>query len=412
MPESPAQILAFLRQAHAFVQALDQTRGKPAERVVLLAQTLHELWPSALSVCLLRRQQQSLLCVLDKTGERRPEWIEPLRKVFEAREATEESPRLADWKIPAGLGPAGSTMAVAPIVHGQRTFGYLAVAAPKARSSERGRALQILLAREAEHLALWLALEERQDAEAMAGTISPRPTLKTCLLDLAYVVAHEFNNILNNMMLQLAVLDYAGSNTGNSADLSAVRQQGTKAAALVRRFQQLSHTNQPPLVPVDLNQLILNVAGELESSGGARGPSPERPEQTGESPRVAALRLRLATDLPPVSGTESDLRCLLILLIESASEAGSSQAVTVRTLVAKEGVLFCVEDQGPPAPPNLLPHLFEPFAAVRNDESGWKLAVCKIIVRRLQGDIHGENRKEGGMALIVKLRRSSIAAGA
>ena len=67
-------------------------------------------------------------------------------------------------------------------------------------------------------------------------------------------------------------------------------------------------------------------------------------------------------------------------------------------------VTLRVQDNGPPVPPEQLGQLFEPFVTVREGQSGWKLAVCKTIARRLQANIRGENRPEGGLAIVVDLR--------
>ncbi len=197
--------------------------------------------------------------------------------------------------------------------------------------------------------------------------------------ELTSSVTHEFNNILNNIMLHLAVLEQKGIADELKPDLATIKKTGRKAAALVQHLQQYSQALLPPPVPVDLNEVV--------------------------SAAVASpLHCELCPDLPPVLGNAADLKRVVELLTANAvAVSGRPEAVLVRTGRAAEGILLEVSDPGPPLAPEMLKRHFEPFVIVRPGGDGVRLAVCKDLVRRQHGMLHGENR-DGGVVYIAELR--------
>jgi signal transduction histidine kinase len=188
------------------------------------------------------------------------------------------------------------------------------------------------------------------------------------------------NNALNNMLLQVALLEYTGDSKSHP-ELAMIRQLGHEAAAMLRQLQQCSHKGAPPLETVDLNQAVHELVA------------------TSQQPNLP-LQLELETPLPPVRGAVSEVKRLGKLMLRSAAAAGG-RAITVRTLRSPKTVQLRVEDDGPGLEQSKLARLFEPFAETRPGLEGWELAVCKALARRLQGAIHGENRPEGGFAQFV-----------
>ncbi len=204
------------------------------------------------------------------------------------------------------------------------------------------------------------------------------------LNDLIYVVAHEFNNVLNNILLQVAIVEQLSAGQSHR-ELEPIRRLSTQAASMVRQLQRLSQKHQPPLQPVDLSQLL----GKLVQEAGILRP----------------VQLELAADLPPVLGTIADLKRLIELLLHNAPGIGTgSAALTLRTERRADRVRLSLQHEGSAIADELLPQLFEPFGTVPGSSEGWELAVCKAVVRRLQGSIHAENRPEGGVAFVVELR--------
>jgi signal transduction histidine kinase len=116
--------------------------------------------------------------------------------------------------------------------------------------------------------------------------------------------------------------------------------------------------------------------------------------------------------LPAVSASRPDLQRLLRLLLVNAAASGGVSTIVVRTEAARPGARLVVEDNGPAIPADLMDRVFEPFIVARpapgvselNPTSELGLAFCKRLARRQQGNIHAENRPEGGVRVVVQFR--------
>jgi two-component system C4-dicarboxylate transport sensor histidine kinase DctB len=335
----------------------------------------------------------SILAVLDGQGQKRGDWQEALRPFLVVDNGEQPADHVVEVTPPAMLPLAEYRLLEAPLTCRGQHYGWLALAIPQNARSQRGVASRVLLPFIAEYLALLL----RSEGDAPLPTRTEPPTDSTWLsnfADLAYGVAHEFNNVLNNILLQLAVWELKEQANGvTHPEMAAVRQMTSQAAGMVRQLQQLSRKQQPPFQPLDLNELICEVLAPVCQDGGSR------PAGAG----LPAVRLALVPDLPPVQGNVPDLKRLVRLLLEYAAAASGSAVITVRTDHSAGRLRLRVEDSGPQVVPAALAHLFEPFSAGRGESDGWRLAVCKAVTRRLRGNLQGANRPEGGMAFTVDL---------
>lgn len=216
----------------------------------------------------------------------------------------------------------------------------------------------------------------------MTSPVNPPPSDQlehlAVLGELTGSVAHEFNNILNNIMLHLAVLEQKGLSPELRAETTLVKQAGRQAAGLIRQLQQYCQEKQPAAGPVDL-------AAVLRES--VEGPIP----------------LEIAADLPPVLGNAADLKRLVGLLLAHA-QAVAPGSIRVRASRCNFGVCLEVEDGGPAIAADMLARQFHPFVITRPGDDGVRLAVSKHLMKRLQGLIRGENREAGGVVVTVELR--------
>src|SRR5947209_5361751 len=119
---------------------------------------------------------------------------------------------------------------------------------------------------------------------AEPATESPRQAELLRFAEITSAVTHEFNNILNNILLQIAILEQAPA-AAIPAAWSTIRSLGMDAAGLVRELQHLGQQFLPTIEPVDLNQIIRQTVGELAASGDVQPP-----------------HLQLAAELPPIQG--------------------------------------------------------------------------------------------------------------
>src|SRR5437870_4785824 len=77
--------------------------------------------------------------------------------------------------------------------------------------------------------------------------------------ELAGPVTHEFNDILNTILLHIAVLEQSVPKA-SGRDLAEIRQQSMRIAGLVRQFQSYRHRQRPADHPLELNALINETA--------------------------------------------------------------------------------------------------------------------------------------------------------
>ena len=136
----------------------------------------------------------------------------------------------------------------------------------------------------------------------------PQETERLAALDslaaMTDLVAHEFNNALNGVVLQVAVLDQLGVSGRLKDELAIIRKKAMGAAAMLRQLQQFGQQQQPPGRPVDLNQAIKETITGL----------------------TVPVRLELALDLPPVTAILPDLKCVVAGLVEAAAAAAAPDA--------------------------------------------------------------------------------------
>jgi signal transduction histidine kinase len=368
-------LLAVSKKRTDLVAALQRGRALAAEaaheddRTDRVASGLAALWPAPLHACLLGGR----LSVRDEAGRPRPEWEDLLRAEL-SRCAEAEPGKAAASPLAVELGLADHFLHGVAVGRAGRRYGALALALHK-RTTDAALA-QAALMHLADHLAFLLYLRE-QERQARGRWAD--------LADLANLTAHEFNNTLNSIGLQLATLGPKGLQVEHVPELAEVRRQVREGGTRSRQLQEFCHREQAGARTADLNRAV-RAAVETAAPG-------------------AAVRLELADDLPAVHGTDLDLERLAGALAGAAAAAGG--AVAVRTGRGGEsGVWLSVEDDGPAPDEDELPHLFEPFVAVRPGDDGYSRAVARAIARRLGGGIRAERRAGGGMVFVVDLREA------
>jgi C4-dicarboxylate-specific signal transduction histidine kinase len=204
------------------------------------------------------------------------------------------------------------------------------------------------------------------------------------LSELTSVVAHQLNNHLNGILLQVAVLE-RGVLAQARSELQVIRQLGNEAATLVRRLQERNALEQPQMQRIELNGVVRDAVTEVSSP--------------------AAVEPELAQHSPVVMADPSYLRRLLKLLLNHCVAVVSSDSgkVVVRTAqIGAKGVLQ-VEDMGPRIPEEALSRLFDPFVAVRERGDDITLAICKLLARRLRASLDAKNRPQQGVAFRIEL---------
>ena len=65
---------------------------------------------------------------------------------------------------------------------------------------------------------------------------------------------------------------------------------------------------------------------------------------------------------------------------------------------------FCVKDNGPGVPDDLMPHLFDPFVTTKRNGTGLGLAIVKHLLQLHGGTVDVDSGPAGGSVFRVRLR--------
>jgi signal transduction histidine kinase len=173
---------------------------------------------------------------------------------------------------------------------------------------------------------------------------------------LAAGVAHEINDPMAFVSSNLNRVEEAWADPRERGDvpeiLAECRDGLARLRATVAELLRLARGSDARSLPVDLSEIVASVL----------------PLVRGE----ARWRARLECDLAPVPAVLGNPGLLaqvaLQLVLNGIRAVPEDQAgrhrVRVATRHEARGVVLQVRDDGPPLPPELLPHLFDPFASL------------------------------------------------
>jgi C4-dicarboxylate-specific signal transduction histidine kinase len=200
-------------------------------------------------------------------------------------------------------------------------------------------------------------------------------------------VTHEFNNLLNTLLLQIAVLEQTAPN-GLREEIAGLKQHGRAAAALIRLVQQYRRQASPEAPQGDLNEAAAAAVAAVQS-----GPLP--PEvKVGFTP---------AEGLPLARAAVADLKRLLTFLLGNAAMSGCSE-VAVRTELRDNRVAVVVDVTGCAPDATFLERLTSPTVSARDGAAGLELAAARSLVRRLGGNFSAEANDSGARVAVELLR--------
>jgi signal transduction histidine kinase len=215
-------------------------------------------------------------------------------------------------------------------------------------------------------------------------------------------VAHEINNPLAFVMLAADMLEH-GTQTGldpeQYKDLVHNIQTGVRrVAAIVRDLRTFGRYEDEPPGNVDL-------AATFESAVSI----------TAHEVRPRARLRREHGELPPVLGVAMRLEQVFVNLLlnaaHSIAEDRNDGEILISATTRDLDVVVEVTDNGDGIPPELLPHIFEPFVTTKlaGEGVGLGLSICRDIVARSGGRIEAESTRGKGTTLRVTLPRATHA---
>jgi C4-dicarboxylate-specific signal transduction histidine kinase len=258
---------------------------------------------------------------------------------------------------------------------------------PSDPSRMRGVAIDVTQGKEAQ-------LQAEQDRTALAYV-----TRVSLLGQLSAAIAHQLNQplaaILSNAEAAQKLLrrdDFDRAELSEIVDDVIAEDQ--RAAAVIRRLRALYQNGAHEMRLVDLNDLVRETLGLLESDLVSR---------------QVIVATDLAPSLPMIEGERVQLQQVLMNLIVNAADAMADapneqhRQLAIRTSRTDTGVKIDVADRGRGIPAQDLEHIFDMFFSTKTGGMGVGLAICRSIVTAHRGSLAAENNPDGGATFTIEI---------
>jgi len=180
-----------------------------------------------------------------------------------------------------------------------------------------------------------------------------------------------------------------------NAILEDIRKDDQRAGAVIDRMRALLRRDEAEMQPVDVAQMLDDVAALLRPDAAARHVS---------------LEIDLPPDPPRLLGDRVQLQQVLLNLILNGMDAlGAGTgglrkvAVTARRL-GTHALEFSVADTGSGIPAGQIERIFDPFFTTKTSGIGMGLSISRSIVEAHDGHLWAENNAEGGATFRFSVR--------
>ncbi|WP_325170267.1 trifunctional serine/threonine-protein kinase/ATP-binding protein/sensor histidine kinase [Cupriavidus respiraculi] len=299
-----------------------------------------------------------------------------------------------------------------PLIRGGTLIGVFYLEnnlAPGVFDATRTAVLQVLapqaaISLETARLYAQLIDENNRRAEAEAGLRSARSELVrsshlTVMGGLAASIAHEINQpltaIVTSVDASLRWLNRPAPDVAEAmAGLTHIRENGLRAADIVRALRALAKQAPAVLAPLVVDDVVRDVLALTRIE-------------------IDAQQVRLRTQLDARAATvEADrvqLQQVVLNLVTNALDAmalvpESSRELLVTSVVEHDHVVVRVHDQGTGIDPDTLAHIFDPFFTTKAEGMGMGLAICRSIMEAHGGTLDARARPAGGSVFVFRLR--------
>ncbi|MBX4959766.1 AAA family ATPase [Rhizobium lentis] len=193
---------------------------------------------------------------------------------------------------------------------------------------------------------------------------------------LAASIAHELNQPLSGVVVsaETAMLWLAEKSPSISKAQEAlvrVVRDGRRAGEVFERIRALIKNAPPKMVPLDINEVVLDIIGLTRGAGLKSG---------------VQIESHLAQGLPLVQGDRVQLQQVVLNLIMNAIDAikdagADRREIDVTTTENAPGeIRVAVQDTGPGVSRASLERIFAPFYTTKSEGLGMGLSICRSII--------------------------------
>ena len=218
---------------------------------------------------------------------------------------------------------------------------------------------------------------------------------------LAATVAHELNNPLAGILNYSKLVDRSLSEEGALPEdertelqrcLGLIQKEASRCGDIVRNLLLFARQSGVELALVPLNPIVerslMLVHHHLEMTG----------------VQLETTLFDEGTDQIVCDGNQIQ-QALVALLVNAVEAMPNGGTISVRAVGRDEWVAIAVTDTGTGIPPEVIPHVFEPFFSTKDKAEGvgLGLAVAYGIIQRHGGDIEIESQVDRGTTFTVTL---------
>ncbi|WP_322990871.1 nitrogen regulation protein NR(II) [Hoeflea sp.] len=221
--------------------------------------------------------------------------------------------------------------------------------------------------------------QERSMADKIDRQLTHRAAARS-VTGLASMLAHEIKNPLSGIRGAAQLLEMTvGEEDRSLARL--IRDETDRIVSLVDRMEIFSDERPVDRTPVNIHSVLDRVKA-LAKAGFGRNIrfvelyDPSLPAVYANRDQLVQVFLNLVKNAAEAVGDNPDGEIVLTTAYRPGiklSVAGSRDKVSLP-------LEFCVQDNGPGVPADLLPHLFDPFVTTKTNGSGLGLALVAKIV--------------------------------